>query len=340
LKAKLVVVALVFVLALGMAAPLRAQNAQPNLTIDVTRFVQVGIYGLVHVGDHFIIRNNGTIPVSSIDFGFPRTFLSNVANIQAKDKQGRSLTLDSDVNQTSSIYWMRAHFLQSISNNQTYDFTVAMAMANMLQTVPEGIQYNFTAAPILTQDARVANSTFVAVVGTNFVLPTNSPYNATTLNGSPALYRQYKPWKAYSEEGFYAPFRSVNQYILDLHSAERDIIIHSTGGISVQDTYNLINNGIDISSLLITLPDGATNVMAYDVVGAMWATPQNPAPPYQVTVGPRYTSGFKSGSNFTFVLTYDLPASEYLKKLDWWGKYNLTFGLLDNKDDFLFEMRL
>jgi hypothetical protein len=337
LKAKFAVIALFLVLALSIVAPLQAQNPQPSLTIDVSRFVAVGAWGVLHVGDHFLVHNNGTTPVDSLEFGFPRAYLNNIYNVQAKDKQGTSLVLDADVNGTSSTYWMRVHFIQPLTSNQTYDFTVAMAMANLIQLVPTGIQYNFTAAPILTQDARVANSTFVAPTGSNFVLSSNATYMPVTVNGLPGLFRQFKPWKAYQQDTFYAPYRSINQFLLDLVYAERDIIIHSTGGLSVTDTYKMKNNGLDITSFTITLPDSATNVMAYDVVGAMWATPQNPAPPYTVTVQPRYSSGFKNGKNFTFTMTYDVPASRYLKQVSWWGKYNLTFPLLDNRDDFLYD---
>jgi len=77
--------------------------------------------------------------------------------------------------------------------------------------------------------------------------------------------------------------------------------------------------------------------MAYDVVGAMWTVPQNPGPPYQVNVAPRYASGIRGGEQFTFTLTYNLPQSEYVKELNWWGDFNLTIPLLNNRDDFVFQ---
>ena len=145
-----------------------------------------------------------------------------------------------------------------------------------------------------------------------------------TVAGQPALVKQYKPWKAYSTDTFIGPYLTVTQYLLDISSAERDIIIGSSGTLSIRDTYNLHNYAIPITSLTITLPDGATNVMAYDLVGSMWTTPENPGPPYQVSVAPRYGQGIRGTENFTFSLTYDLPQSEYLKQVSWWGNYNLT----------------
>jgi hypothetical protein len=77
--------------------------------------------------------------------------------------------------------------------------------------------------------------------------------------------------------------------------------------------------------------------MAYDVVGAMWTTPENPGPPYQVSIAPRYGEGIRGGENFTFSLSYNLPQSEYLKQVSWWGSYNLTLPMLNNREDFVFD---
>ncbi len=337
MKTKFIVLALILFLALGMAVPLHAQNPQSKLTIDVQRFAALGPWGVVHVADNFTIHNNGPTPVSSLDFGFARPFRQNTYYVDAKDQQGATLVVDANVNQTSPAYWLRVHFAKELGFNKTYVFIVTTVLGGVITQAPGGFQYNFTAAPILTQDARVANVTFIALQGSNFAVATNSSYIITTVSGQPALFREYKPWKAYSDETFYAGYRTVNQYIVDLSSVQRDIILGSTGSLSVKDTYNLHNIGIPITSLTITLPDGATNVMAYDVVGAMWTSPQTPLPPYQVTVSPRYSAGIRSNENFTFTLTYDVPPSKYLKQLNWWGNYNLTFGLLNNREDFLFD---
>ena len=77
--------------------------------------------------------------------------------------------------------------------------------------------------------------------------------------------------------------------------------------------------------------------MAYDIVGAMWATPQYPTAPYQVTISPRYSAGIKGQEYFNFSLTYDLPTAEYMKQLNWWGNYNVTLTMASNRDDFIFD---
>ncbi len=291
----------------------------------------------MHVGDNFTIHNDGNSPVSSFDFGFPRLSRNNVHYLDAKDNQGRQLVVETDVNKNPDFYWMRIHFPEPLNFNKTNQFTVISALTDVITQAPGGFQYNFSAAPVLTQDARQANVTFIAAPASTFKLPSNTPYIQTTVGGRPTLIRLYKPWKAYSMEAFYAPYATVNQYLVSLTSADRDIIITNTGRLSVKESFKIRNKGIPITGITITLPQSARNVMAYDGVGAMWASTQDPVPPYQVTVAPRYSVGVRTDENFTFSLTYNVAQSRYIKQLNWWGSYNLTFTFLDNRDDFLFE---
>lgn len=337
MKTKLVLAVLILMLAIGVAAPLHAKDPEPKLVIDIERTASAGQYGTVHINDKFTVFNNGTTPVASLDFGLPRVYRPNLYYADAKDSVGRTLTLEADVNKTSKFYWMRARFAEELAFNKTYVFTVSSVVDGAITSISTGFQYNFTAAPILAIDARMANATYLAPSSSSYKVAPNSSYVIGTSGGYPSLSITYKPWKAYSNETFYAPYVTVNQFLLDLNSVERDIIIGNTGTLSVRERYRLGNPSVGITSLTLTLPVGAYNVMAYDQVGAMWATPQDPSPPYTIQIQPRYSLGIRPGENFTFTLTYDVPQSKFLKQLNWWGSYNLTFSLLDNKDDFLFK---
>jgi len=319
------------------AAPAHAQTPPQQLTIQIIRTASIGIWGVVHITDNFTVHNSGTSPATYIDFGVPTDYRPNFLYISATDSLGRTLTVDQNVNQTGQFFWFRIHFANQLQPNSTYRFIVTSTVTDVITTQENGLLYNFTAAPILTQDATYANSTLLGAIGSSFAVPANSSYTQTRINGYPALVKQYKPWKAYSDETFAGPYLTVSQYLVDLRSVERDIIIGNTGTLNIRDTYKLHNYAIPITGMTITLPTGATNVMAYDVVGAMWTDPQDPGPPYQVTVAPRYSEGVRGGEDFTFILTYTLPPSEYLKQLDWWGDYNLTIPMLNNHDDFVFQ---
>jgi hypothetical protein len=336
LKTKLIVIALILVVSVMLAVPAQAQTAPQQLTIEIFRTASIGNWGVVHIQDNFTVHNSGTSPATYLDYGVPNAYKANVPYISSTDSQGKTLTIEGNVNQASGFYWFRIQFANPLSPNSTYRFIVTSTVVDVITTAPSGLLYNFTAAPVLTQDATEANVTLLGAVGSSFAVAPNSSYTQTRIAGFPALVRQYKPWKAYSKETFVGPYLTVSQYLVDLRSVERDIIIGNGGTLSIRDTYNLHNYAIPISSLTITLPDGATNVMAYDELGAMWSVPQNPGAPYQVSVAPRYQEGVRGGEDFTFILTYDLPQSEYVKQLDWWGNFNLTIPMLNTRDDFAF----
>jgi hypothetical protein len=339
LKASKVVLAvLALVLAAGVFAPLHANSPQPQLVVNITRIVTAGQYGVVHVNDRFTVFNNGTTAVSYLDFGIGRQFLGNLYYADARDTQGRELTLETDVNKTSTFYWVRVHFIQDLQANATYTFTVSTVLDNMIVSLPAGYQFNYTAAPILNQNARSANVTLLAPQGSTFKLPANSTtYSIGTSGNFPSLTESFRPWKAYSNDTFSGLYGSVNQDLLDLQSVQRDISIGDSGTIGVKETYTVFNVGVALTSITITLPDNAYNVMAYDEVGALWTAPQNPTGPYQAQVTPRYTGGVSTNATFTFTVTYNVPRSKYVSQLNWWGAYNFTFTLLDNKDDFIFH---
>ena len=339
LKTKLFVSALFVVLILGIVVPHVSAAVSPaaspsGIGIEILRTISLGPFGVVHITDAFNVTNSETGSLSYLDFGFLKQYQNNFYYVSAQDNLGRALTIDANVNSTSNFYWLRVHFAQELGSGKTYKFTVTSVFNNLLGVVGTGFEYNFTAAPVLTQDAQVANVTLLAPQDSSFVTIPNSTYISTRVNGFPALVNTYRPWKAYSEETFYGPFRSVTQQIVYLLSAERDITIGRDGSLSVTDSYALYNPSIALTSLSLTLPDGANNIMAYDPVGAMWATPQNPGLPYQVSVSPRYGS-FKGNEWFNFTLTYNLPPSEYLKQTSWWGGYNLTMPLFNDDEDLL-----
>ena len=335
LKIKLVS-GLFVVLILGIILPHISAMSPANvpLGIEIQRTITAGPFGAIHITDTFNVTNSGPDSASFLDFGFLKQYQNDFYYVSAKDNLGRELTIDANVNSTSDFYWLRVHFAQELSSGRTYKFTVSSVFGNLIGVVGTGFEYNFTAAPVLTQDAQVANVTLLAAQDSSFVTIPNSTYISTRVGGFPALLRTYAPWKAYSTESFYGPFRSVTQQLIDLNYAERDIIIGRDGSLSVRDSYALYNPSIALSSLVLTLPDGANNIMAYDPVGTMWASPQNPGSPYQVTVTPRYGT-FKGRESFNFTLTYNLPPSEYLKQTSWWGGYNLTMPLFNDNEDLL-----
>jgi hypothetical protein len=341
LKSKLVIVILVLVLAAGIVAPLHAQRpaqqTQPKLDIDIARNINAGQYGVGHISDKFTLLNNGTTSASYLDVAIPRSLLSNLTYVDAQDSSGNKLTIEADVNKTSQFYWMRVHFAQDLASNKNYTFTMNTVLGEIVDSESYGYLVNMTAAPVLAQDVRMANVTFFAPTGSAFRLPSNSTYTQGTINGYPTLTNEYKPWNAYSDAQFTVIYTAINQYLLDLNSLDRQILIGSDGSLGVKETYTFHNPSSAGTSLTITLPDGAYNVMTYDEVGALSVSPQNPTSPYQIQLQPRGGTQIMPNENFTVTVTYNVPQSKYVSQLGWWGSYNLTFALIDNKDDLFWK---
>ena len=337
MKSKLILIVVILVLASINLAPLYAKDSPSNLDIVIQRTATAGQYGVVHLTDQFSLTNIGTSPVSTFDFGFDRFYGNNIYYVEARDQQGTSLMLDADVNQTSPFLWIRAHFPNALQPKVTYNFTVTSVLNGVLRPVSLGFEYNFTAAPILTQDAKLVNCTLIVPAGSTFVTIPNSTYVHSTVGGYPILTNQYKPWKAYSNTLFYGPFRSVNIYFIDLDWEQREISILSTGTLAIREKFHFRNRAAVISNLAITLPSAATDVMAYDEVGPLWTSTQTPSSSGVVSVAPRSSQGLRGQENFTVTLTYKVPQNVYVKRLSGWGNYNLTFTLLDSRDDFLVQ---
>ncbi|HXX73443.1 MAG TPA: hypothetical protein VEI80_07075, partial [Candidatus Acidoferrales bacterium] len=223
MKTKLVVIALILVFGLTSAVPAHAQSPPQQLTIQVSRTASIGIWGVVHIQDNFTVHNSGTSPATYLDYGVPSAYRSNVLYISATDSKGRTMQINENANQTSQFYWFRITFPIPLQPNATYRFVVTSVVADIITTAPNGLLYNYAAAPVLTQDATVANVTLLGAIGSSFAVAPNSSYSQTRVAGFPALFKEYKPWTAYSNETFAGPYLTVSQYLVDLPYVERDI---------------------------------------------------------------------------------------------------------------------
>ena len=205
---------------------------------------------------------------------------------------GIKLTLEGDVNKTSQFYWMRVHFAQNLEPNKNYTFTVYSTLwEGLLTPTHTGTLFNMTAAPILTQDARTANVTFLPHRIPAFRLPTIQPTFKPPWY-FPVCFSCTNPGRLTPPTLSTAVYTAVNQYLLNLNSVEREIVVGNDGTLGVNETYHFHNPSNAGTSLTITLADGAYNVMSYDEVGALWVSPENPSAPYQSNCQPRDSTGF------------------------------------------------
>jgi hypothetical protein len=311
------------------ASHLSAQEVE-DVNVGIFRTVRFIEHGLAYVDDKFVIHNNGTSEITSLDVGFAREYEPGMRYLEVKDTENGTLTVAQDVNASSNVYWMRIQLARPVGFNQTYNFTSRMLFDNIIQLFQLGYVYNFTTAPILTREAEYANVTIVGTPGTDFKVGPGTIHNETrtiTFEGRPAILEPIKPLPAFDNRTFAVNFTSINQWILKLQFFNRTIALHPSGDIEVWDTYKLENPALPISNVPIKLPTGARNVMALDGVGPMWTEVRQIQ---DVVLAPRGTTSFKANENFTVTLRYNLPREQYIKQIQWWGKYNFTFSLISN----------
>lgn len=326
---KSTIILLLTVLIIVSAIPVPAQQTS-DVNIGIFRTVSFGEHGLAFFDDKFVVHNNGTGALSDFDVGFGREYSSGFRYLQVKDAANRTLLVDRDTNSSSKIYWMKVRLAEPVPFNRTYNFTMTMIFDNAIQLTEFGFVYNFTAAPVVTRTAQYANVTLVGTPASDFKVGRGTIHNetlTTTFQGRPAIVEPYKPWPAFDNRSFAVNFTSINQWIIKLQSFNRTVTLRATGDFDVADTYGFANAGISITNLPIKLPTGARDVMAFDSVGPMWTEVRQIQ---DVVVTPRGTTSFKAKENFTFTLTYSLPHSDYIKQVQWWGLYNLTFNLVSN----------
>ena len=69
--------------------------------------------------------------------------------------------------------------------------------------------------------------------------------------------------------------------------------------------------------------------MLYDFAGPLWPVKQYGV--YSVQVSPRYNR-FGSEESFNFSMEYRIDQKNYIKQLDWWGRYRLSINVMPSEE--------
>jgi hypothetical protein len=316
---------IMFILSAGLSAVV-AEPA-PQYSVKVDRVAQIGGWGLVTVNDTFTIWNNSTDVLGNVPIGLPRDFTSGLKYLAARDDQNRVLTIERDLDSSSETYWFRVNFAKALARNENYTFTVTSLFTNVLVPVPAGFQYRFVTTPVLQVKGTSENMTIIAGAQSKFSIPQG--FNLTeTLDGTYArLSGYFAPMEAYTTESIVLNMTSVAQFIVRVPHLSREIRFGEDGTIRVSDTYDFENLAGSISTIQLTLPENSSDVMAYDLIGSLWDSPQQGP---DISVGPRYSGGIESNRTFTFTIKYQIDPRTYVKQTEWWGANNCKFTLFSN----------
>lgn len=329
MRERTIVCAVALVIMSILSAGLSAVIAEPapQYSVKVNRVAQIGGWGLVTVNDTFTIWNNSTDVLGNVPIGLPRGFTSGLKYLAARDDQNRVLAIERDLDSSSETYWFRVNFAKALARNENYTFTVTSLFTNVLVPVPAGFQYRFVTTPVLQVKGTSENMTIIAGAQSKFSIPQGFNLTETLEGGYARLSGYFAPMEAYTTESIVLNMTSTAQFIVRVPHLSREIRFSEDGTIRVSDTYDFENLAGSVSTIQLTLPQNSSDVMAYDLIGSLWDSPQQGP---EISVGPRYSGGIGSNRTFTFIIKYQVDPRTYVKQTEWWGANNCKFTLFSN----------
>jgi len=316
---------MIFLLSIGLPAVIG--EPVPEYTVEVNRVADIGGWGLVTVNDTVTVKNISTLPLADIPIGLPRDLTKGLRYLAAKDDQNRLLTVERDLDSTSETYWFKVNFLRTLAYNETYAFTVTSVFTNILVPAPGGFEYRFVTTPVLRVKGAFENMTIMAGAESKFTIPQEFNLTETSEGGRVHLRGYFAPIQPYTTKSIMLNMTSTAQFIVRIPHVSREIRFGEDGTIRVSDTYDFENLAGSISTIQLTLPQNASDVMAYDLVGPLWDAPQQGP---DISVGPRYPGGIATNRTFTFTVKYQLDPKTYVEQIQWWGSSSCKLDLLSN----------
>ena len=329
MREKAIVCAIALVIICILSAGLPAVIAEPasEYSVNVNRLVQIGGWGLVTVNDTFTIWNNSTALLRDVPIGLPRNLTTDLRYLAARDDQNRVLTIERDIDSSSEIYWFKVNFAKALAYNENYTFTTTSLFTNVLVPVPAGFQYRFVTTPILRVKGTSEDMTIAAEAESRASIPQEINLTDTSEGGRARLTGHFAPIEPYTTKSIVFHMESTAQLIVRVPRASREIRFDEDGTILVSDKYDFENLANPIPKIQLTLPQNCSDIMAYDLIGPLWDSPEQES---RISLNPRYSGGVGSNRTFTFTVKYQVDPETYVKQVQWWGVNNYKFALLSN----------
>jgi hypothetical protein len=305
-------------------------RAESDPIITVVREIEVGEYGVVKVDDSFTVDNtNGINPMGEMIIGFPENFNKNLMRISGLDDDDKRLLIES-IGDDRSISWYKVIFHQSVSPGSTYNFKIRAIFSNIIKFESNLFAFSFLMHPTLRIEAESSNSTIILVGGSAPQLAPNSNLLVANMSGGGVgLTQVLRPLDPIYTNITTFNYTSQNQNILKCESMEKKFIFRSNGELHVVENYSFNNLGKALLSFNIDTPDDAEDIMLYDFIGPLWPKAQYGVESVQVSN--RYIN-FAAGEHFNFRLEYKIPQQDYIRSLDWWGRYKFSVDVHPSVD--------
>ncbi|MDF1537627.1 MAG: FKBP-type peptidyl-prolyl cis-trans isomerase [Candidatus Thorarchaeota archaeon] len=294
-----------------------------GMKLNVERTYATKMYQTSEMRDMYTVFNNGSAPISAIEFFLPAKYSNRLLDIIAADNLENVLEIVrlADVD---GLYHWRVYMYDPVGYQETYTFTVTSFFHSMHILVDfDNIKFEITFPktplvpyPLQSSSLVVAFRSGDSKVGDT---PEGSWQNLAPMQNEDVTLTMTS----------YTP----------LIEAERttDITIDPWGWLNYRETITLENFGnTKENSFLFTIPEYTTSVVIYDEVGIL-ATSQpggtwdlNTTVNLQINlVADRFgTNGFWPGYKYTFHIDYTIQASGYETVADAGILVDLPIGTL------------
>lgn len=298
-------------------------SSNSNPTVKLLHEIEIKNGGLLIVNDTVIIENDGNEPLNTFKIGLPSGFIENLDHVSVRSSDDQLLDFVEDVDfGVEGIYGFEVNLPRSVDVGETFNFTMTCVFSELIWSESAYAIYIaiFPKYPSLQYEAAECNSTIILPEEVNV-------YDSIwRLNGAVAKTNYTQPLPAYMNQTGFISF-SDPIHIIACEWAMREIIIDSSAQITFKDTYHLTNLGRSVlPSLTFMLPGDADNIIAYDTFfGEITVTSGTSQINTIATVAFRHPGitpaylGLTPPGNYTFTISYKLPANTYLDQLDTWN---------------------
>jgi hypothetical protein len=301
----------------------------PNLgmRVDVSRsFVTTEHYGS-RVVDEYIIINNGSAPISSIDIFLPGKYEGNFLSMVASDLDGNEVRIIQIEDADDLLQW-RLYFFEPIGFQEAYEFETTMYMSSLFWLTDNTeweYRLEFLKYPLLSYVIRRAEFTLNFEEGGSLI-PNEEVPDSVESNVIPL-----------TETEFSVAMRIFGNNVVGDRATT--VTIDAWGWLSYQETITLENTGAGaLSSIAFSLPAYSTAISIYDEVGILaWSQRTvalgefNESLPLNVNlISDRFGNGLESSFRYTFQVEYVVQASSYQEAAANGNKIKLPMAVLSD----------
>ena len=282
-----------------------------GMRMDASRsFIVTPNFGS-RVVDTYTIKNNGSVPISSIDVYLPEEYESNIIEFVAADTSDNEIGVVRLDNANGMVRW-RLHFPDAVKFQESFTFKTTTYMHTLFYLVVAAefeYRLEFLRYPIVPYVLNNANFA-LGFEGGGSLVPNEVVPDLKLTNLEPL-----------TENLFSVRLRLLTENIVSRR--ETRIIVDAWGWLTYEETISLENTGGQtIQTIPLTLPAYSANIKVFDQVGALASSQTqaaittgdfNETRALTIRIGSDRlgANGFQPAYKYTFMVTYVVQASAY-----------------------------